>query len=132
MELQLVTFEAGGILVGGTVEMIALHIEESWALGAMAVIMIREELIVDGGVALADELAPLCLGGVELLKLQSAIHDTYHCANLMPSKLRKLKEKELRQTQWPGRVGCCSRAGEEDERPFVWQSQPESAHCCLQ
>ena len=93
MELQLVTFEAGGVLVGGTAEKIAAHIEDSWELGAKAVMLMREELIVEGGLALADELAPLHLGGVELLKLQSTIHDTCHCANLVPSKLRKLKEK---------------------------------------
>ena len=49
MGLQLVTFEAGGVLVGGTAEKIAAHIEGSWELGAKAVMLMREELIVEGG-----------------------------------------------------------------------------------
>jgi hypothetical protein len=70
MGLQLVTFEAGGVLVGGTAEKIAAHIKDSWELGAKAVVLMREELIAEGGLALADELAPLCLGeGGGLLKL---------------------------------------------------------------
>ena len=63
-ELNLITFEAGGMLVGGTAEKIASHIETSWARGAEAVMVLRNELIREGGIGLADLVAPLRQGGL--------------------------------------------------------------------
>ena len=62
-ELNLITFEAGGMLVGGTAEKIASHIETSWARGSEAVMVLRDELIREGGIRLADLVAPLRQGG---------------------------------------------------------------------
>ena len=44
-KLRVVTLEAGGIMIGGTAQMVASHTVETWRRGNQAVEMVREELI---------------------------------------------------------------------------------------
>ena len=85
---EVVTFEAAGLLVGGTAAQIAEHVRHSWNVGQEDVAMVREAL----GHELADELVPLVNGGVALHKMQSTMHDTCATANLVPSLVYKLRE----------------------------------------
>jgi hypothetical protein len=56
--LEVVVFEAGGMLVGGTSEEVAAHIETTWERAQAAIVMLRAELGDK-----ADELVPLRQGG---------------------------------------------------------------------
>ena len=84
--MEVVVFEAGGTLVGGTAEEITAHIQTTWDRGQAAIVMLREELGEK-----ADDLVPLGQGGVLLLKLQSVMHDTCNTANAVPALLEARK-----------------------------------------
>ena len=80
-EVTIVNVETGGILVGGTAQECADHIKETWRRGQRGVELVRSELIAEHGVEVADALVPMKNGGVMLLKIGSAIHDTCNTAN---------------------------------------------------
>jgi len=75
-KLEVVVFEAGGLLVGGTAEKVAEHVQSTWERAQAAILMLREELGDK-----ADELVPLRQGGMLLLKIESVMHDTCNTAN---------------------------------------------------
>jgi hypothetical protein len=74
--LEVVHVETGGILCGGTSQECADHIEKIWARGNSAIKILRADLADKCGQEVADELVPDANGGVQLLKLRSAMHDT--------------------------------------------------------
>jgi hypothetical protein len=75
-KLEVVVFEAGGFLVGGTAEKVADHVQSTWERAQAAILMLRAELGDK-----ADELVPLGQGGMLLLKIEAVIHDTCNTAN---------------------------------------------------
>ena len=74
---SIITIECCGLMVGNTSEQIAEHIRAAWMTGQECVDLVRQEL----GPTLADEYAPVVLGGVQLHKLQGVMHDTCNTAN---------------------------------------------------
>lgn len=70
-ELEVVTFEAAGILVGGKADEVAAHVEKTWERGQAGLEVLREELGDR-----ADELVPLVNRGINLSKLRSMVHGT--------------------------------------------------------
>ena len=101
-KLEVVVFEAGGSLVGGTAEEVSEHIQFTWERAQATMLMLREELGDK-----ADELAPLRQGGMLLLKIESVMHDTCRTAK----KVRPLLQE---------RKGICGRQfyGEEERESF--------------
>jgi hypothetical protein len=91
-ELEVVVFEAGGLLVGGTAEEVAEHVQSTWERAQAAILMLREEL---GDKAV--ELVPLRQGGMLLLKIESAMHDTCNTTNAVRPLLQERKGISGRQ-----------------------------------
>jgi hypothetical protein len=91
-ELEVVHMETGGILCGGTSQECADHVEKVWARGNAAIKILRADLADKYGQEVADELVPDANGGVQLLKLRSAMHDTCNTANAVVPKLAEKKE----------------------------------------
>ena len=91
-ELEVAHMETGGILCGGTSQECADHIEKIWARGNEAINTLRVDLADKYGKEVADELVPDAKGGVQLLKLKSAMHDTCNTANAVVTKLAEKKE----------------------------------------
>jgi hypothetical protein len=75
-KLKIVTMEAAGLLIGGTSREIAHHIKTQFGRMQAAVLLVRARLGDD-----ADRLCTMANGGVQLLKILSAMHDTCNCAN---------------------------------------------------
>jgi hypothetical protein len=88
-ELEVVSIETAGILVGGTSQEVANHVGGCWRRGQQACLLVRAEL---GD--LADELLPLKNGEVRLHKLQSTMHDTCNGANLAAHLITLKKDKD--------------------------------------
>jgi hypothetical protein len=105
-EVEVVSMETAGILVGGTSQEIADHVEESWRRGQEACKLVRAELGDD-----ADEILLLTNGGVLLHKLQSTMHDTCNGANLA-ARLIALK-KELSGEEYHGAEAWAAMSDEE-------------------
>ena len=75
--LNVVTLEAGGVLVDGTAAGVAEHVEKTWERGNEVIrLLLREDLIAHHGLEVADQLVPLRRGGVKLLKIGSTMTDT--------------------------------------------------------
>ena len=91
-EMEVVHMETGGILCGGTSQECADHVEKIWARGNAAIKILRADLAEKFGQEAADELVPDVNGGVQLLKLRSAMHDTCNTANAVVPKLAGKKE----------------------------------------
>ena len=68
------------------------HIEKIWVRGNAAIKILRADLAEKHGQEAADELVPDVNGGVQLLKLRSAMHDTCNTANAVVPKLAEKKE----------------------------------------
>jgi hypothetical protein len=79
--------EAAGLLIGGTSREIAHHIKAQFGRMQAAALLVRGRLGED-----ADRLCAMANGGVQLLKILSAMHDTCTCANKVVSELNTLKE----------------------------------------
>jgi hypothetical protein len=88
-ELEVVSIKTAGVLVGGTSQEVADHVEECWRRGQQACLLVRADL---GD--LADGLLPLKNGGVRLQKLQSTMHDACNGANLVAHLIALKKEKD--------------------------------------
>ena len=63
-----------------------------WARGNAAIKILRADLAEKYGQEVADDLVPDANGGVQLLKLRSAMHDTCNTANAVVPKLAEKKE----------------------------------------
>ena len=87
-KLKIVTMEAAGLLIGGTSREIAHHIKTQFGRMQAAVLLARGRLGKD-----ADQLCAMANGGVQLLKILSAMHDTCNCANKVVSELNALKQE---------------------------------------
>ena len=74
---EVVTMEAGGILVGTTAEEVASHVESTWERGQTALEALQSELG-------ADKLVPMVNGGLNLSKLRSLMHDTVNASHPPP------------------------------------------------
>ena len=85
---SIITIECCGLMVGSTSEQIADHIRTAWITGQQCVDLVRQEL----GPILADELAPVVQGGVQLHKLQGVMHDTCNTANKTARLTKGLRE----------------------------------------
>jgi hypothetical protein len=105
---SVITIECCSLLVESTSEEIADHIRASWItgtyrqlplqllldlttisdLGQHCIDLLREEL----GPDLADVLSPITLGGVQLHKLQGAMHDTCNTANKTARLAKSLRD----------------------------------------
>ena len=68
---EVVTMEAGGILVGATAKEVASLVESTWERGQTALEAPLDEHTDDAG-----ELVPMVNGGLNLSKLRSLMHDT--------------------------------------------------------
>lgn len=105
-----ITIECCGLLVGSTSEEIADHIRASWLTGQECVELVREAL----GPLLADVLAPMKHGGVQLHKLQGVMHDTCNTANKTARLAKTLRETSGQlfygYDEWETRV--------EEDRPW--------------
>ena len=75
---EVVTMEAGGILVGTTAEVVAYHVESTRERGQTALEALQSELG-------ADKLVPMVNGGLNLSKLRSLMHDTVNASHPPPS-----------------------------------------------
>ena len=71
---EVVTMEAGGILVGTTAEVVASHVESTRERGQTALEALQSELG-------ADKLVPMVNGGLNLSKLRSLMHDTVNASH---------------------------------------------------
>ena len=107
--IETVTIEAVGILVGGTAEEVAAHVEAAFDRGQELLEKVREELG-----PLADELMPLKNGGVNMHKLRSLMHDTCNTANATAREIASLIEKKGKEF-----FGDDGWAGLPDERKQV-------------
>ena len=87
--IETVIIEAVGILVGGTAEEIAAHVEATFDRGQELLEKVRVELG-----PLAGELLPLKNGGVNMHKLRSLMHDTCNTANATAREIASLIEKK--------------------------------------
>jgi hypothetical protein len=94
--LNIVTLEAGGVLVDGTAAGVAEHVEKTWERGNEVIrLLLREDLIAHHGLEVADQLVPLRRGGVKLLKIGSTMTDT--CNTMVGKKggaVLKIAEKK--------------------------------------
>jgi hypothetical protein len=86
--LQIITMETAGLMVGGTAREVGTHIKEHFRRMQAVVLLVRAALGED-----ADRLAPILNGGVQLLKILSAMHDTCHTANASAVRLELLKQE---------------------------------------
>ena len=87
-DMQIVTIEAGGLMIGGTAADVKKHVEETWQRGQIAIEALRLELGEH-----ADALVPMRRGGVNFLKVMSEMHDTCNAANASARALIDLKEE---------------------------------------
>ena len=87
--IETVIIEAVGILVGGTAEEVAAHVETTFDRGQELLEKVRVELG-----PLADELLPLKNGGVNMHKLRTLMHDTCNTANATAREIASLIEKK--------------------------------------
>jgi hypothetical protein len=117
--------------VGGTAQECADHIKETWRRGQRGVELVRSELIAEHGVEVADALVPMKNGGVMLLKIGSAMHDTCNTANAVVPLLAEMKElngKEiLGEEAW-----AALPAQEDNDGLAVWEPYQGLAHRCVQ
>jgi hypothetical protein len=79
-----ISIECAGLLPGSTSARIAAHIKvTTWERGQRLMELVRATL----GETKADKLVPLVNGGVTLVKLRGAMHDTCNTANLVAKKV---------------------------------------------
>jgi hypothetical protein len=81
------TIECASLLPGSTSSRVAAHVKVLWGRGQQAVAMLREELAEK-----ADIFIPLVAGGVTMVKLWGAMHNTCNCANLVAKKVRGIRD----------------------------------------
>ena len=95
---EIVSLETGGVLIGGTAQECADHIEKVWRRGQACIDLVVDELTEEYGAAVALELVSVANGGVQLLKLMSEMHDTCNTANAVGADLGAQKRRK-----WQGR-----------------------------
>jgi hypothetical protein len=86
-DYKIITLECAGLLAGSTSARVAEHVKVSWERAQKAMDMLRTEL----GAA-CDEYVPLVNGGVTIIRLRGAMHDTCNCANLIANKVRIIRD----------------------------------------
>jgi hypothetical protein len=96
-EVEVVTIETAGIMVGSTSQDVADLCEKTWKRGQAACLLLREKVRQKVGDDRADELFPMVNGGVMLHKLRSTMHDTCHGANLAAKLIADKKEESARE-----------------------------------
>jgi hypothetical protein len=87
-KMKIVTMEAAGLLIGGASREIAHHTKTQFGRVQAAVLLVRARLGEDAG-----RLCTMANGGVQLLKILSAMHDTCNCANKVVAELNNLKQE---------------------------------------
>jgi hypothetical protein len=98
--VELVTIEAGGLLMSKKAEMQVSHIGQTWQRRQDAVIQLREKL----GPLLADKYVPIRGGGMKLLKIRSTMNNTENTAKkvarLLTGKVKESGEAEYGEAGW--------------------------------
>ena len=108
---EIVTMEAGGVLVGADAEAVKKHVKLSWERGQQVVELIREALPEE----LRGVLVPMKRGGVNFMKMLSTMNDCCAAAQLTAKKMVELKDE----------------AGIEAYGEEGWRALPDSATMCL-
>jgi hypothetical protein len=120
---EIVTTEAGGVLVSGTAEEAKEHVKLSWERGQRAIEVLRTRLPEE----LRGVLVPLRKGGVNFCKLMSTMNETCSAARLAATKVRELKEEA--GVAHHGLEGwAASPDSEKMCRLFVWESRTGTSH----
>ena len=89
---EIVSLETGGVLIGGTAQECADHIEKVWRRGQECIDLVIDKLTAEYGAEVAAQLVQIENGGVQLLKLMSEMHDTCNTANAVVPILGRKKE----------------------------------------
>ena len=81
--------ECAGLLPGSTAEEITSHVKETWSRGRKAVALLRERLGDR-----ADDLVPVRMGSVRLLRLEACMGDGYNTAKAVMRLLGEAKRED--------------------------------------
>lgn len=94
--------ECAGVLVGGTADEVATHIEHKFEAAAEDLEKLRELLKAAGHDA--DMLVPLIDGGLAMARLRSVMHDTCNTANAtavkLIEKITELLKGSMSEAEW--------------------------------